>query len=203
MTTFLLYRKATFSHAQLRNLHPDTRRTAIAPGISSATFRMGKQEEDWRRKYSWGEQLNLHSTQNTKGQEIPAFHHCQKQQTKICRVGLITQEINENICYVWVQKLKEARQKAHSKVPSGFKTELYSQFQLKNMPLSFKNTEFLSFNEPYICPWSQFLQLCTLSASLTRHIICRNQNLSEKNKCARKQPATILPQALFVIQYLT
>lgn len=131
--------------------------TAIVSGISSAAFQMRKQEQIRRRKHSQNEQLSLCSTQNTKGWEIAAFHHCQKQWTKICRVGLITQEINENICFMLVQKLKETRQKHFSKVPAGSKTELLSLLGFQNMPLSFKNTELLFFNKPYTCSQVQRL----------------------------------------------
>lgn len=92
-----------------------------------------------------------------------------------------------------MQKLKEARQKALSKVPAGFKTELLSQFQFKNMPLSFKNTEFLSFNKPYTCSL-EFM----VPAPTTVHNECefddahfrRNQNFGDNNKCTREQPVT-------------
>lgn len=127
MTVFLFYGQAPVSSTQAQNLNYNSKKIAISSEISSAAFQMRKQEQIRRTKYSQNEPLSLCSTQNTKGWEIAAFHHCQKQQTKICRVGLITQEINENICFMLVQKLKETRQKPLSKVPAGFKTELLSQ----------------------------------------------------------------------------
>lgn len=79
MTTFLLYGQAPASCPQAQDLNYNSKKTAIAPGISSAAFQMRKQEQDRRRIYSQNEQLSLRSTQNTKGQEIPVFRHCQKQ----------------------------------------------------------------------------------------------------------------------------
>lgn len=79
MTTFLLHGQAPVSCTQAQNLNYNSKKIAVAPGISSAAFQMRKWEQDRKRKYSLNEQLSLCSTQNTKGQEIPVFHHCQKQ----------------------------------------------------------------------------------------------------------------------------